>query len=45
MTVGAAGVSNVAFKALLDEGEEVIVPSPYFMDSNSTSTMREGSFV
>ena len=32
MTVGAAGGLNVAFKALLDEGEEVIVPSPYFME-------------
>ena len=32
MTVGAAGGLNVAFKALLDEGEEVIVPSPYFAE-------------
>lgn len=32
MTVGAAGGLNVAFKALLDEGDEVIVPSPYFME-------------
>jgi len=32
MTVGAAGGLNVVLKALLDEGEEVIVPSPYFME-------------
>jgi len=32
MTVGAAGGLNVVFKALLDDDEEVIVPSPYFME-------------
>jgi aspartate aminotransferase len=32
MTVGAAGGLNVVLKALLDEGDEVIVPSPYFME-------------
>lgn len=32
MTVGAAGGLNVVFKALLDGGDEVIVPSPYFME-------------
>ncbi len=32
MTVGAAGGLNVVFKALLDEGDEVVVPSPYFME-------------
>jgi aspartate aminotransferase len=32
MTVGAAGGLNVALKAILDEGNEVIVPSPYFME-------------
>ena len=32
MTAGAAGGLNVVMKALLDEGEEVIVPSPYFME-------------
>lgn len=32
MTVGAAGGLNVILKAILDEGEEVIVPSPYFME-------------
>jgi aspartate aminotransferase len=32
MTVGAAGGLNVIFKSILDEGDEVIVPSPYFME-------------
>jgi len=32
MTVGAAGGLNVAFKAILDPGDEVIVLSPYFVE-------------
>jgi aspartate aminotransferase len=32
MTVGAAGGLNVVLKAILDEKDEVIVPSPYFME-------------
>jgi aspartate aminotransferase len=32
MTVGAAGGLNVVLKSVLDEGDEVIVPSPYFME-------------
>jgi aspartate aminotransferase len=32
MTVGAAGGLNVALKAILDRGDEVIVPSPYFVE-------------
>ncbi len=32
MTVGAAGGLNVIFKSILDAGDEVIVPSPYFME-------------
>lgn len=31
MTVGAAGGLNCVFKALLDEGDEVVVPAPYFV--------------
>lgn len=30
MTVGAAGALNVSFKALLDPGNEILVPTPYF---------------
>lgn len=32
MTVGAAGGLNVVFKAILDPGDEVIVPCPFFVE-------------
>jgi len=32
MTIGAGGGLNVALKAILDQGDEVIVPSPYFVE-------------
>lgn len=32
MTVGAAGALNVIFKALLNPGDEVLTPSPYFVE-------------
>jgi aspartate aminotransferase len=32
MTVGAGGALNVILKAILDPGDEVIVPKPYFME-------------
>jgi aspartate aminotransferase len=32
MAVGAAGGLNVVFKSILDAGDEVIVPRPYFME-------------
>ncbi len=32
MTVGAAGALNVLFRAMLDAGDEVIVPAPYFSE-------------
>lgn len=32
MTCGAAGALNVIFKALLDPGDEVLVPAPYFVE-------------
>lgn len=32
MTCGAAGGLNICLKALLDPGDEVIVPSPYFVE-------------
>jgi len=31
MTVGAAGALNDVFKALMNPGEEILVPSPYFV--------------
>lgn len=32
MTCGAAGAMNVILKALLDPGDEVLVPAPYFVE-------------
>ena len=32
MTVGAAGALNVVLKSILNPGDEVIIPSPYFME-------------
>ncbi len=32
MTCGSAGALNCIFKALLDPGDEVIVPAPYFVE-------------
>jgi len=32
MTVGAAGAINALFRVLLEPGDEVIVPSPYFVE-------------
>jgi len=34
MTVGAGGGLNVALKTVLDPGDEVIVPKPYFVEYN-----------
>jgi aspartate aminotransferase len=35
MTCGAAGALNVILKTLLDPGDEVIVPAPYFVEYQS----------
>ena len=35
MTCGAAGALNVILKAILDPGDEVITPAPYFVESES----------
>ena len=32
MTCGAAGAINIALKAILDPGDEVIAPAPYFVE-------------
>ena len=34
MTVGAAGAINVVLKTMLNPGDEVIIPAPYFMEYN-----------
>jgi aspartate aminotransferase len=35
MTAGAGGALNVIFKAILDPGDEVLVPKPYFVEYGS----------
>jgi aspartate aminotransferase len=34
MTVGAGGALNVVLKTLIDPGEEVVIPGPYFVEYN-----------
>lgn len=34
MTCGAAGALNITLKAILDPGDEVITPAPYFVEYN-----------
>ncbi|MBW1649457.1 MAG: pyridoxal phosphate-dependent aminotransferase [Deltaproteobacteria bacterium] len=34
MTCGAAGGLNIIFKAILDSGDEVVTPAPYFVEYN-----------
>ena len=34
MTCGAAGALNVSLKAILDPGDEIITPAPYFVEYN-----------
>jgi aspartate aminotransferase len=34
MTVGAGGALNVVLKTLLNPGDEVVIPSPYFVEYN-----------
>lgn len=48
MTVGAAGGLNVIFRALLDEGDEVVTFAPYFLEyrayvSNYNGVLKEVS--
>ena len=35
MTCGAAGALNVIFKTILDPGDEIISPAPYFVEYNT----------
>ena len=43
MTVGAGGGVNVILKTLLDPGDEVIIPSPYFVEYNFYLDNHQGS--
>jgi aspartate aminotransferase len=45
MTVGAAGGLNIVFKAILDPGDEVIVPRPYFMEYRAYTANHGGVLV
>ncbi len=45
MTVGAGGGLNVAFKALLNPGDEVIVSSPYFVEYGFYTENHQGKLV
>jgi aspartate aminotransferase len=41
MTVGAAGALNDVFKALMNPGEEILVPSPYFIGYDQYSFLAD----
>ncbi|MCL6588924.1 MAG: pyridoxal phosphate-dependent aminotransferase [Firmicutes bacterium] len=45
MTAGAGGGLNVAFKTLLDPGDEVIVSSPYFVEYGFYTDNHQGKLV
>ncbi|WP_457577185.1 pyridoxal phosphate-dependent aminotransferase [Desulfomarina sp.] len=45
MTCGAAGALNVTFKTLLNPGDEVIVPSPYFVEYGFYAANSSGHLV
>ncbi|MDR2767853.1 MAG: pyridoxal phosphate-dependent aminotransferase [Treponema sp.] len=45
MSAGAAGALNVIFKSILNPGDEVIVPKPYFMEYRSYAANHGGKIV
>ena len=45
MTCGAAGGLNVTFKTLLNPGDEVIVPSPYFVEYGFYAANSNGKLI
>ena len=45
MSVGAAGGLNVVFKSILNPGDEVIVPKPYFMEYRSYVSNHGGKLI
>jgi aspartate aminotransferase len=42
MTVGASGGLNIVFKTILDAGQEVVIPSPYFVEYNNIIDTHRG---
>lgn len=45
MEVGAGGALNVIFKAILNPGEEIVIPCPYFAEYNNYVHNHEGEVV
>jgi aspartate aminotransferase len=45
MAAGAAGGLNAVFKAILNPGDEVIVPTPYFMEYRAYVSNHNGALV
>jgi aspartate aminotransferase len=45
MSVGAAGAINTVFKAILAEGDEVVVPAPFFVEYRSYAANHGGKLV
>ncbi len=45
MEVGAAGALNVIFKAILNPGDEVVIPCPYFAEYNNYIKNYQGVIV
>ena len=45
MTCGAAGALNVTFKTLLNPGDEVIVPTPYFVEYGFYAANSNGNLI
>jgi aspartate aminotransferase len=45
MAVGAAGGLNVVFKSILNPGDEVIVPTPYFMEYRAYAANHGGRLI
>ncbi len=42
MTSGAGGALNVVFRAILDPGDEIIIPSPFFVEYNFYAETHQG---
>ena len=42
MTVGASGGLNIVFKTILDAGQEVVIPAPYFVEYNNIIDTHRG---
>jgi len=43
MTSGAGGALNVVFRTILDPGDEIIIPSPFFVEYNFYAETHQGA--